>query len=176
MLTGKAYFSGDAELLKLRRKAKLLLHVLNVVEYRITKKAKTVLKELLPNCDASCYIEPPFHCDYGAHIFCAENVYFNTNCVVLDAAKVTVGANTIFGPGVQLYTATHPLEMEDRKTLQLAKSITIGENCWIGGNAIILPGITIGNNVVVGAGAVVTKNVSDNCVVVGNPARVVKSL
>ena len=142
----------------------------------MTKKARAILQELIPNSGNNLYIEPPFHCDYGYNIFCGDNVYFNVNCVVLDCAKISIGSNVFFGPGVQLYTATHPLDFELRKTLENASPISIGDDCWIGGNSIILPGITIGKGCVIGAGSVVTKDIPDNSLAVGNPAKVIKKL
>lgn len=176
MIAGELYLSGGEDLKKDRRKAKNLLHRLNIIEYRITKKARLILEELLPNSGKNLYIEPPFFCDYGYNIFCGDNVYFNVNCVVLDSTKVTIGSNVLFAPGVQLYTATHPLDIETRRTHELAKPITIGDDCWIGGNAIICPGVTIGNGCVIGAGAVVTKDIPDHSMAVGNPAKVIKKL
>ena len=176
MLAGELYLASDAELLKERRHAKRLLRQLNISEYLVTKPAKDLIKELIPNTGKNLYIEPPFHCDYGYNIHCGDNVYFNVNCVVLDTMKITIGSNVLFGPAVQIYAATHPLDKETRKTLECSKPITIGNGCWIGGGAIILPGVTIGNNCVVGAGSVVTKAIPDNSMAVGNPAKVIKSL
>ncbi len=170
------YLIEDGELKKDRRRAKNLLHRLNITEFRVTKNARDIIKELIPNAGQNLYIEPPFYCDYGYNIHCGDNVFFNVNCVVLDEVKVTIGANVLFGPGVQLYTASHPIEATLRKTHKISKPITIGNDCWIGGNAIILPGITIGNGCVVGAGAVVTKDVPDNAMVVGNPAKIIKNI
>lgn len=176
MIDGEPYLAGDTVLIKDRRKAKNLLHRLNIIEYRITKKAREIIQELIPNAGANLYIEPPFHCDYGYNIICGDNVYFNVNCVVLDCAPIKIGSNVFFAPGVQLYTANHPLEAELRKTLENALSISIGNDCWIGGNSIILPGITIGNGCVIGAGSVLTKDIPDNSLAVGNPAKVIKKL
>jgi maltose O-acetyltransferase len=176
MIDGEYYLAGDSDLVKGRRSAKILLQRLNITEYRMTKKAKEILKELIPNAGKNLYIEPPFHCDYGYNIICGDNVYFNVNCVVLDCAKVTLGSNVFIAPGVQLYTATHPLDAELRRTLENALPITIGDDCWIGGNSIICPGVTIGKGCVIGAGSVVTKNIPDNSLAVGNPAKVIRKL
>lgn len=176
MISGDYYNSGDPILTKERRKAKNLLHRLNVTEYRLTKNAKLIIQELIPNAGKSFYIEPPFHCDYGYNINCGDNVYFNVNCVVLDVAPVHIGSNVFFAPNVQLYTATHPLEAELRRTLEYALPISIGDDCWIGGNSVICPGVTIGKGSVIGAGSVVTKNIPANSLAVGNPAKVIRQL
>lgn len=176
MLSGLPYLAIDETLIKERRHAKRLLRQLNVTEYLVTKTAKKIIKELIPNTGKNFYIEPPFHCDYGFNIHCGENVYFNVNCVVLDTMKITIGSHVLFGPGVQIYAASHPLDPETRKTLELSKPVNIGDNCWIGGGAIILPGVSIGNNCVIGAGAVVTKDIPDDSMAAGNPAKVIKKL
>ena len=176
MLSGLPYLAIDETLIKERRHAKRLLRQLNVTEYLVTKTAKNIIKELIPNTGKNFYIEPPFHCDYGYNIHCGENVYFNVNCVVLDTMKITIGSHVLFGPGVQIYAASHPLDPETRKTLELSKPVNIGDSCWIGGGAIILPGVSIGNNCVIGAGAVVTKDIPDDSMAAGNPAKVIKKL
>jgi maltose O-acetyltransferase len=176
MLAGELYAAFEPALLAQRTRAKQLLHRLNVTEYLLTDAARQILAELLPHAGQNLYIEPPFHCDYGSHIYCGDNVYFNVNCVVLDAAKVTIGSNVLFGPGVQLYAATHPLDAIVRRTLELAEPITIGDDCWIGGSTVICPGVTIGAGCVIGAGSVVTKDVPAYSLAVGNPAKVIKNL
>jgi maltose O-acetyltransferase len=176
MLAGELYAAFEPALLAQRTRAKQLLHRLNVTEYLLTDAARQILAELLPHAGQNLYIEPPFHCDYGSHIYCGDNVYFNVNCVVLDAAKVTIGSNVLFGPGVQLYAATHPLDAVVRRTLELAEPITIGDDCWIGGSTVICPGVTIGAGCVIGAGSVVTKDVPAYSLAVGNPAKVIKNL
>ncbi|OAQ38250.1 maltose acetyltransferase [Pedobacter psychrophilus] len=176
MLAGELYSAMDPELVKERRNAKRLLRQLNITEYLVTKPAKDIIKELIPNTGKNFYIEPPFHCDYGYNIHCGDNVYFNVNCVVLDTMKINIGSNVFFAPGVQIYAASHPEDKETRKTLEFSKPVSIGDDCWIGGNAIILPGVSIGKNCIIGAGSVVTKDISDNSMAVGNPAKVIKNL
>jgi maltose O-acetyltransferase len=176
MLAGEYYLAGDEQLVAERLQCKALLKKLNVDEYVFGEPVKKILAELLPNATAGIYIEPPFHCDYGYNLYCGENVYFNVNCVVLDVMKVTLGNNVFCGPGVQIYTATHPLDAIARRARENAKPITIGDDCWIGGGAIICPGVTIGSRCVIGAGSVVTKNVPDDSLAAGNPARVIRKL
>ncbi|WP_348797737.1 sugar O-acetyltransferase [Flavobacterium adhaerens] len=176
MLLGEIYFANDKQLVEERTKAKRLLHKLNVTEYLMNGRARAILRELLPNSHKRLYIEPPFHCDYGYNIHAGENVYFNVNCVVLDTMKVTIGNNVFFGPGVHIYTATHPLNAIERRTVESSKPVSIGDDCWIGGNVVICPGVTIGNCCVIGAGSVVTKDIPENSLAVGNPAQVIRKL
>jgi len=176
MLSGEFYFANDKELTTERLKAKKLLHRLNVTEYIVNGNARAIVRELMPNAHRKIYIEPPFHCDYGYNIESGENVYFNVNCVVLDTMKVTIGSNVFFGPGAHVYTATHPLDAVQRRTLENSKPVTIGNDCWIGGNTVICPGVTIGNGCTIGAGSVVTKDIPDDSLAVGNPAVVIRDL
>ena len=176
MLAGELYLASDPALVQERTRAKQLLRRLNVTEYVVTDAARQVLAELLPHAGSNLYIEPPFFCDYGSNIYCGANVYFNVNCVVLDVARVTIGSHVLFGPGVQLYTASHPLDVPTRRTLELARPITIGDDCWLGGGAIVCPGVSIGAGCVIGAGAVVTKDIPAYSLAAGNPARVIRSL
>lgn len=169
MLSGEAYSAADKHLSSEREFAKFLLKEINVNEYVLTKRARILLKQLIPNAPDSLYIEPPFHCDYGYNIFCGENVFFNVNCVVLDVCRVTIGSHVFFGPGVQIYTATHPKDHIERRSFESGRPVTIGDDCWIGGSAIILPGVSIGARSIIGAGAVVTKNVPEDSIIIGNP-------
>jgi len=175
MLAGEWYYSLDEDLMAMRfatKRKTLQFNQAEDIEERLD-----ILKEMLGRFGENSYIEPPFLCNYGEHIFLDDFSYINYNCVVLDNNHVHIGKHTMLGPAVQLYTAVHPLDAETRNKLQeTAEPITIGDNVWIGGAAVILPGITIGNNAVVGAGAVVTKNVEPFTVVAGNPAKVIKSL
>lgn len=173
MLSGELYSATEETLSKERFRAKNLLKIINIEEFALTSRAKEAIKELLPHAHPSLYIEPPFHCDYGTNIYCDENVYFNVNCVVLDVTRVTIGSNVFFGPGVHIYTAAHPNDHLTRRKLEFGRPVTIGNDCWIGGAAIILPGITIGHRCIIGAGSVVTKNVPDDTIVAGNPAKII---
>lgn len=120
---------------------------------------------------------PPFYCDYGYNITLNEYAFINFGCTLLDAEKIIIGAHTRIAPNVSFYTTYHPIDPEARKNSTiLAKPIVIGENVWIGGNSVILPGVTIGDNSVIGAGSVVTKDIPPNCVAVGNPAKVIKHI
>lgn len=122
-------------------------------------------------------IEPPFFCDYGTNIRVGDRVFFNFNSVVLDVAEVVVGSDTMFGPAVQIYTATHPMDYRERRAgLEAGKPVTIGSDVWVGGGAIILPGVTIGERSVIGAGSVVTKDVPPGVFAAGNPCRVIRTL
>ncbi|RYZ22021.1 MAG: sugar O-acetyltransferase, partial [Chitinophagaceae bacterium] len=136
-----------------------------------------VLHELLPHAPLDLQIQAPFYCDYGTNISIGENVFFNFNCVVLDVAPVRIGNRTLIGPAVQIYTATHPMDAATRALgLEAGAPVTIGDDVWIGGGAIILPGVTIGDRSVIGAGSVVTKDVPPDVFAAGNPCRVVRAL
>jgi len=175
MLAGELYAAWDPLLTQERLRAHTLAHQLNITGGGDPSAYRRILSELLPNAAVDIYIEPPFFCDYGYNIYTGEKVYLNFNCVVLDVMPVHIGSNTMFGPAVQIYTATHPVDaLERRKGPELAKPITIGEDCWIGGGAIISPGVTIGDRCIVGAGAIVTKDVPSDTIVVGNPAQVLR--
>jgi len=178
MLRGDLYNSDDPELVEARKRARLILHELNVTAPRGNPDVYVeIVRRLIPNTETDIWIQPPFYCDYGTHIHLGAHVFFNFNCVILDAAEVTIGARTMFAPFVQIYAATHPVDAETRRTwLENAKPVIIGEDCWFGGGAIVCPGVTIGDRVVVGAGAVVTKDVPDDVVVGGNPARIIRHL
>ena len=175
MLAGELYFPSDKQLTSMRKACRKQLDILNATCQTEHKKRTQLLKALFGSTGKRLYIESSFKCDYGDNIHLGENFYANFNCVILDAAKVTIGDNCMIAPQVGIYTATHPINAEQRATgIEFAKPISLGHNCWIGGNAVINPGVTLGNNVVVASGAVVTKSFGDNVVIGGNPARVIK--
>jgi maltose O-acetyltransferase len=177
MLAGELYNAADPDLVQERHHARLLFQKINSLDEDSKKERRRLLRTLLPNAGKGLWIEPPFYCDYGYNIQTGKNVFFNFNCCVLDVMPVTIGNDVLFGPNVQIYTASHPMEVKARKTwLEYAKPIRIGNDVWIGGGAIICPGVTLGDGVVVGAGAVVTKSVPDDVFVGGNPARVIREI
>ena len=172
MLAGELYDASDQLLTQERQRARSLTHQLNVTHYGDQSAYKQILSALLPNAAADIWIEPPFFCDYGYNLYTGEKVFFNFNCVLLDVMPIQIGSNVLFGPNVQLYTAAHPIDaLERRDGLEFAKSISIGNDCWIGGNAIIFPGVMIGDRCVIGAGSVVTSDVPADTIVAGNPAK-----
>ena len=177
MLAGELYNALDEQISNERTKARLLIKKLNDASGDVNETATAILKELIPNAGKDLWIQPPFFCDYGYNIEAGERVFFNFNCVVLDVMKVSIGSRTLFGPNVQIYAATHPVNFEERATgLEFAKPVAIGEDVWVGGSVVICPGVTIGNRCVIGAGSVVTKDIPDDVFAAGNPCKVIRSL
>lgn len=177
MLAGKLYNAGDPELVNDRVNARRLTRLYNETLETDLESRTELLKTLFGSTGESLYIEPTFRCDYGSNIHVGENFYANFDCVFLDVCEIRIGDNCFVAPGVHIYTATHPLNAQERISgVEYGIPVTIGDNVWIGGRAVINPGVKIGNNVVVASGAVVTKDVPDNVVVGGNPARVIKEI
>ncbi|PTM59649.1 maltose O-acetyltransferase [Desmospora activa] len=177
MVKGEMYNPADAELRQDRNHARRLTRLYNQTLETEADKRTELLKELFGSTGDHLFIEPRFQCDYGYNIYVGESFYANFDCLILDACEVRIGDNCMMAPGVHIYTATHPLNPDERNSgIEYGKPVTIGHNVWIGGRAVINPGVTIGNNVVIASGAVVTKDVPDNIVVGGNPARVIKRL
>jgi maltose O-acetyltransferase len=175
MLAGQLYDPLDPQLSAERRRARLLFKALNDTRDDELDERARLIKQLIPESGSRVWIEPPFYCDYGSNITLADNVFFNFNCVVLDVAPVIIGSNVMFGPAVQIYTATHPLGARERREgLESGKAVFIGDDVWVGGGAIICPGVRIGAKAVIGAGSVVTKDIPEGVVAVGNPCRVVR--
>lgn len=176
MLAGEPYDSLDAELVKRRERARDLCWALNATRESELTARRALLEQLLGSGGDSAWIQPPFFCDYGSNIQLGAKVYFNFNCVVLDVCEVKIGEHTLFGPAVQIYTAAHPFDAMERRRTEYAKPIEIGSDCWIGGGAIILPGVKIGARTVIGAGSVVTRDVPSDVVAAGNPCRVQRKI
>lgn len=185
MLAGELYDCGDKELLDRWHLAKDLVREYNNTLSEDLENKKRILKELLGNIEENVWITPPFFVDYGNNIYIGDNTEINMNCTFLDDNKIIIGKNGLIAPNVQIYTAFHPTNAIDRFGLPKedgsfefcktrTKPVIIGDNVWIGGGVIILPGVTIGNNVVIGAGSVVTKDIPDNKIAYGNPCRIIR--
>ena len=177
MVTGKLYNASDKELEIERFHAKNSCHKYNSLLPSNREEQKAILKELLGHMKENIIIEQPCICDYGYNIEVGENFYANHGLTILDPAKVTFGDNVFIGPNCGFYTAGHPINAKERnKGLEYAKAIEVGSDVWIGGGVTVLPGIKIGSNVVIGAGSVVTKDVKSNCVIAGNPAKIIREI
>lgn len=172
MIAGDLYRPGDPELVALRARAQDLMRRYNATIVGETETRGPILAELLGACGAGTAIRAPFHVDYGINIFIGQDVFLNYGCVLLDVCPITIGDMTQIGPYVQILAADHPRDPEVRNAgLENGRPVTIGRNVWIGGGALILPGVTIGDDAVIGAGAVVTRDVAPGTTVAGNPAR-----
>lgn len=177
MLAGDLYIADDPELAAALRRAEELAHRYGQVYASDPAAARPILEELLGSVAPDAHVRPPLYVDYGSHITIGAGTFANYGLTALDVAPITIGADVQIGPHVQLLTPTHPVDAERRRAkLESAAPIAIGDNAWLGGGAIVLAGVTIGANSVIGAGAVVTRDIPDNVVAVGNPARVVRSI
>ena len=176
MLAGEMYDPMDAELVAARERARDLCWGLNATRDAEPEKRRRLLRELFGAGGESVWMQPPFFCDYGANIELGERVFFNFNCIVLDVCRVRIGDYTLIGPAVQIYTPMHPLEAAARRQKEFGKPVEIGADVWIGGGAIILPGVRIGSRAVIGAGSVVTRDVPEQVFAAGNPCRVIRLL
>lgn len=176
MHTGEIYLPGDSEIMTEQLQCLEKLYDFNSTRPSELEKRTKLLKEMFAEIGENCYIEPPFHSNFGGrHIHFGNFVYCNFGVTMVDDTHIYVGDCTMFGPNVVVATAGHPILPELReKACQYNMPVHIGRNCWIGAGAIILPGITIGDNVVVGAGSVVTKDLPSNVVAVGNPCKVLR--
>jgi maltose O-acetyltransferase len=177
MLAGEYFDPLDPELCADRSRARRLTRALNASSDDEVELRTRLLAELLPRAGGRVWIEPPFQCDYGSNIETGERVFFNFDCVVLDVGPVRIGARVMFGPGVHIYTVTHPLDAAERATgLELGRAVEIGDDVWVGGGSIICPGVRIGGRSVIGAGSVVTRDVPEGVFAAGNPCRVIRGL
>lgn len=173
MLLGELYDPSDPVLVEARARARARTRAFNAQED--PGQAEALLRALIPDAGARVFVEPPFHCDYGTNIHLGDDVYFNFNAVVLDVCPVHIGSRVLFGPAVQIYTATHPIDPVARSSgRELGRPVTIGDDVWVGGGAVICPGVTIGARSVIGAGSVVTRDIPEDVVAAGNPCRVLR--
>lgn len=177
MLAGEMYDPRDPHLMNLRLKARRLFQKINSINDDSKESRDKLFYELFGPSGVNLWIEPPFFCDYGLNIEVGESVFMNFNCCILDVCKVKIGSRVMMAPSVQIYTATHPMNAKERSSgKEYGAPVTIGDDVWIGGGAIICPGVTIGHRVVIGAGAVVTKDVPNDSFAAGNPARIIKEI
>ena len=177
MLSGLPYKAWLDGLTEEREACKQKIYEFNLLPPKERGQIPDLLKSILGRTGDNLWIEPPFHCDYGWNIEVGENFFANYNLTILDVGKVTIGKNAQIAPNVSIYTAGHPIHPDSRNSgYEYGIPITIGDNVWIGGNTVILPGVTIGDNVVIGAGSVVTKDIPDNAIAVGNPCKVIRTV
>lgn len=176
MLAGELYDPLDLELVRRREQARNLCQDLNATREAEQTARREILQKLFATGGDSVWMQPPFYCDYGSNIHLGERVYFNFNCIVLDVCPVHIGSFTFFGPAVQIYTATHPMDAKLRRHQEFGKPVRIGSDVWIGGGAILCPGVTVGDRTVIGAGSVVTRDIPAGVFAAGNPCRVIRPL
>ncbi len=178
MLKGELYHAGlDIRLFIERQRCKNLCHKHNNISPRLLGLRNNILLKILGHTGKSFLIEQPFMCDYGYNIEIGENFCANHNLLILDSARVKIGDNVLIGPNCSFYTSSHPIDYQQRSHgAEYAQPITIGNNVWIGGNVVVLPGVTVGDNSVIGAGSIISKDIPKNSVAVGNPCKVIKSL
>ena len=174
MLAGELYNPLDSELVAARERARDLCQELNATREAHQLERGAILAKLFGTGGDSVWMQPPFYCDYGSNIELGERVFFNFNCVVLDVCRVRIGHHTLIGPAVQIYTAMHPMDAAQRRLAEFGSPVEIGSDVWIGGGAIVLPGVRIGSRTVIGAGSVVTRDVPDDVFAAGNPCRVIR--
>lgn len=176
MLAEELYDPLDPDLVRGRERARNLCQALNATSESQTEERARILRELFGEGGETVWMQPPFFCDYGVNIRLGEKVFFNFNCVVLDVCEVIIGHHTLFGPSVQIYTAMHPMDPILRRTQEFGKPVEIGSDVWVGGGAIICPGVKIGSRSVIGAGSVVTRDIPEAVFAAGNPCRVIREL
>ena len=176
MLAGEMYDPLDPELVAAREHARDLCQALNATREAHQDERRRILRGLFGSGGDTVWMQPPFFCDYGSNIELGERVFFNFNCIVLDVCHVRIGDFSLFGPAVQIYTPMHPLDAEQRRQKEFGKPVAIGSDVWVGGGAIILPGVRIGSRAVIGAGSVVTRDVPEGVFAAGNPCRVIRDI
>ena len=176
MLRGELYDPLDAELTSARERARDLCQALNATREAEQEARRRILSELFGKGGETVIMQPPFYCDYGSNIEFGERVFFNFNCVVLDVCPVRIGDFTLFGPAVQILTPMHPFNASLRRKQEYGKPVEIGSDVWVGGGALILPGVRVGSRTIIGAGSVVTRDIPDGVLAAGNPCRVIREI
>ena len=177
MINEDSYFPYDPELVELRNKCRQLCVDFNQTKQNDSPAKQKILSSLFGSFGPGSKINAPFYCDYGFNVYVGKDFYANYNCVFLDVTEIRIGDNVMLGPGVHIYTATHPIDKDLRNSrIESGKKVVIGNDVWVGGNTVINPGVTIGSNVVIGSGSVVTKDIPSNVVAAGNPWRVLRPI
>ncbi|MFO0951451.1 MAG: sugar O-acetyltransferase [Isosphaeraceae bacterium] len=176
MLAGELYDPMDPQLVAERARARDLCQALNATREDQEDERRRILKRLFAAGGESVWMQPPFFCDYGSNIRLGERVFFNFNCVILDVCEVQIGDFTLFGPSVQIYAATHPMDARRRRTQEFGRPVVVGSDVWVGGGAILCPGVRVGSRSVIGAGSVVTRDIPEGVFAAGNPCRVIREL
>ena len=172
---GMAYIS-DASVMEEQKRCRKILQRLNTADRSDFDEIGRIVKELFGKSEGA-FLNPPFYCDYGSHIEVGKNFFANYNCTIIDVAKVTIGDNCQMAPNVAIYTAGHPVHPVSRNSMyEYGIEVSIGDNVWIGGNTVILPGVHIGSNTVIGAGSVVTKDIPEWVIAAGNPCKVIREI
>jgi len=177
MMAGEPYLASDPELVAARSRARSLIRAYNQTGPSELALRRSLADQLFGTAGPELYVEPPFFCDYGFNIHVGARVYMNFQCTILDCNRVEIGDDVMIGPGVHIYTATHPVDPDERvEGPEQALPVRIGSRVWIGGRAVILPGVTIGEGTTIGAGSVVTQDIPPRVLAVGNPCRVLRAL
>ena len=177
MLAGEPYLAADAELAEMNMRAQVLLHAFNTSHPSAAAERREVIRKLFGAVGEGVDIKQPFFCDYGSNIYAGDRLFVNYDCVILDCNVVRFGRDVLLGPKVQIYTAHHPLDPDVRRTLiEMASPVEIGDDVWVGGGAIICPGVRVGSGSTIGAGSVVTRDVPERVLAAGNPCRVIREL
>lgn len=178
MVNGLIYDPTNDEIMKEQVKFQDLLWAFNQLKPSEYDKKQKYMKEIFAECGDNCYIELPFHANWGGHhVHFGSGIYANSNLTLVDDGNIYIGDKVMFGPNVTIATASHPINPELRdKGLQFNKDVYIGENTWIGAGVVIVPGVHVGKNTVIGAGSVITKDIPDNVIAVGNPCRVIRNV
>jgi maltose O-acetyltransferase len=177
MLAAEMYDATDPQLAAERQRARDLCKSLNESHDNEQELRNRIIRELFGSAGDAVWIEPPFYCDYGSNISLGSKVFLNFNCIILDPAAVIIGSNVLLGPSVQIYTATHPMSASERLNyLEFARPVKVGSDVWVGGGAIICPGVRIGTKSVIGAGSVVTHDIPAGVFASGNPCRIIREL
>jgi maltose O-acetyltransferase len=177
MLAAEMYDATDPQLAAERQRARDLCKSLNESHDNEQELRNRIIRELFGSAGDAVWIEPPFYCDYGSNISLGSKVFLNFNCIILDPGAVIIGSNVLLGPSVQIYTATHPMSASERLNyLEFARPVKVGSDVWVGGGAIICPGVRIGTKSVIGAGSVVTHDIPAGVFASGNPCRIIREL